>query len=496
MFVFNNCLNDARVLKEAQSLGKAGHEVEIVALLDKKTKALEQHEFFSIKRLALNPIHIRLIRLFSNPFNAIQKLLSKPKKVIPTVTVPKPPFLRRLKRQVTDYREKYVNREGVKNAEWYLKIPLFFSLLIAFIILKLIRLIRIIRSVFLKIKRKIKLLLIALSRSLIQQPLRYLLLPYHKYFVYYDFYKKAIKYSLKYPAEVSHCHDLNTLKIGIKLKQKMGVKLVYDSHELYLHKNRLTPASKFKQRYLRKIESKGMAISDCVITVGDCIAEWLGNEYKTQIPQVVINAPEYRIAERIEDIDLSKIIGIPNHLNLMVYSGSITFNRGIENIIKAVAKVPDVYFVMMGFGTDQFKQMLIDLIQAENVADRISFFGPVAHQEVSTYLSSADFGVAPIMNICLSYYYCAPNKLFEFVQASLPVLASDFPEMSKVVNDYKIGLTFNPADVEDIAESIRTIISDKELQAKFKANTAKAAKRFQWKNEEQKLIDIYTKIAG
>lgn len=488
-------MNDARVLKEAHSLGNAGHHVEIVALLDKKTVVLEQHEFFSIKRLALNPIHIRLIRLFSNPINALRGFFSKPKQALPEVKVYKPLFLRKLKRQVSEFREKYVNREALKAAKWYEQVPLFFALFFAFIVMKLIRLTRIIRRLYFKLKRQIKLGIIGISRTLIQKPLRFILLPYHKYFVYYDFYKKAVAYSLENKVDVVHCHDLNTLKIGIEIKKRTGAKLVYDSHELYLHKNRLVPASKFKVNYLKKLEAEGMKIADKVITVGDCIAEWMGNEYKVEKPEVVINAPEFRLAERSDEIDLRKIIGVPDHLTLMVYSGSITFNRGVENIIRAVAKVPEVYFVMMGFSTDQFKQSLVDLIKEEQVGDRVSFFGPVAHNEVSTFLSSADFGVAPIMNICLSYYYCAPNKLFEFVQASLPVLASNFPEMSKVVNDYNIGFTFDPADVADIAAAISKMISDKASQSVFRKNTAKAAVRFQWKNEEQKLLDIYTKIA-
>lgn len=496
MFVFNNCLNDARVLKEATSLGNFGHEVEIVAILDKKTEPFEKHELFSIHRIKLNPLHIRLIRLFSNPLNAIRSLLGKPKKHIPKVRVRRPSFLGRMKRSVAAFRAQYVNREAITKMSWYQK-PFIFSLLIlAYLVLRIIRVVYVFKRLYYRLKRQLKLGVIAFSRAIIQKPLRFLLLPYHKYFVYYDFYQRAVKRGVEHPTDVVHCHDLNTLKIGVKLKRETRCRLVYDSHELYRHKNRMHKVGRFKNWYLKRIEVEGMKLSDRVITVGECIADWLAKEYTTRKPEVVLNTPELRLASRNENCDLRKLLNVPSSSHLMVYSGSITFNRGVENIIRAVVKVPNLYFVMMGFSTDVFKQSLVDLIAKEQVGNRVSFYGPVPHNEVSTYLASADFGAAPIMNICLSYYFCSPNKLFEFVQASLPVIASNFPEMSKVVEDYEIGYTFDPADVDDIANCITKMISNKPQQDIFRANTKNAALRFQWKNEEVKLEKIYKELAS
>ena len=70
------------------------------------------------------------------------------------------------------------------------------------------------------------------------------------------------------------------------------------------------------------------------------------------------------------------------------------------------------------------------------MASRLAFFGPVPSDQVTLYAASADLGIAPIENVCLSYYYCSPNKLFEYLLAGLPVIASDFPEMRHIIDKY------------------------------------------------------------
>lgn len=324
-------------------------------------------------------------------------------------------------------------------------------------------------------------------------------MPFHKYFTYLDFYKQAMTLSLKDKVDIVHCHDLNTLKIGIDLKAKTGCKLVYDSHELYLHKNRLDSVGSFKKMLLTRIESKGMKSADLVITVGYKIADWLAKEYKSETPTVILNAPGLRKIDAdsaSSEKSLRRALQIPEGQKLMVYSGGITFNRGLENILKAVAQVPEIHFVMMGFGSETYLDSLRSLISEYNIESRVDFFGPVEHYEVPQYLSSADFGVAPIINICLSYYYCSPNKLFEFIQARLPVISSNFPEMQRVVDEYEIGFTFDPEDVSEIVSAISEMISDNQRRLMYKANTDKAAERYNWDIESESLLSHYTKLTA
>ena len=69
---------------------------------------------------------------------------------------------------------------------------------------------------------------------------------------------------------------------------------------------------------------------------------------------------------------------------------------------------------------------------SEKVGDRFRIFGPVPHEQVTSITQQADLGIAPIQNVCLSYYYCAPNKVFEYLLGGIPVIGSNFPELKKM----------------------------------------------------------------
>ena len=508
MFVFNNCANDARVLKEAKTLSEAGHDVEIVAFLDKKTVPEEQREGFRIKRLKLNPIHLRVIRFFGNPipyltgrhrtvsgqseentgrsgvFGKLQDGVERwDKKVGARVSA---------KHQVTLHNDSITHPESRKQVLQLAKSsPTFLLQLISFAIGYLpLKGIIVTRNLLVKG-------LTMLVRFFVQKPLRWILLPYHKYFTYYNFYRNALKYSRTNPRQVYHCHDLNTLKIGIKLKEEQGAKLVYDSHELYLHKNRVKKPGAYKIRLLTKIETQGMQMADAVITVGACIADWLVKEYQSKTPFVIHNAPAYREQESVNtELSLRNELGIGSDEFLLVYSGGITFNRGLEQVIEASSRIDNLRFVMMGYGSEAYLDSLKKRIKKFNAQEKIHFFGPVPHEQVSSSLSSADCGIAPIINICLSYYYCAPNKLFEFVQARLPILASNFPEMQKVVNDFDLGATFDPEDPDNIEKVIKEMINNPERRKEFQSHSHSAAKAYNWKVEEEKLVGIYKNLAS
>lgn len=507
MFVFNNCANDARVLKESATLVKAGFDVEVVAFLDRKTVPFETREGVRIVRLRTDPINARLIRIFGNPLHYRPKWLKR-KVRIPRSTKPtlrrRSESLRRIKVLLRALRLRALDRLGVsyENMEHakaeltrqaiplFMKAPLLMTQL-GFIYVVLVGW-RFFHRLLRRGKRYLKKGVRSISRNLIQEPLRWLLRPAHRYFVYFDFFWKARRHSMAQPADIYHCHDLNTLLIGIVLRKKHNAKLVYDSHELYLHKNRLKPAGKFKTILLRYIERKGMRAADRVITVGACIAEWMAKEYQSELPAVIINAPRQRDETQLRNnVSLRTALEVKDGDFLLIYSGGITFNRGLENVIKAVNQIDGLRFVMLGYGSDAYVSSLKALIHSEGAEEKVSFFGPVPHYEVASYLASADCGIAPILNICLSYYYCSPNKLFEYVQARLPVLASDFPEMKLVVNENDIGFTFNPDEIESIKTAIRKMMDNPSERKRFKENTQKAAEKYRWAVEEKKLEGIY-----
>jgi glycosyltransferase involved in cell wall biosynthesis len=149
----------------------------------------------------------------------------------------------------------------------------------------------------------------------------------------------------------------------------------------------------------------------------------------------------------------------------------------------------------MGYSNNNYENKLRAIASDKDVASRLAFFGPVPTDEVTLYASSADVGVAPIENVCLSYYYCSPNKLFEYLIAGLPVIASDFPEMRQIIDEYGVGTTFDPSVPEDIARAAMEILKAPEKWEDITKKTDALASTYNWENESRKLIDIYQSLS-
>ena len=118
----------------------------------------------------------------------------------------------------------------------------------------------------------------------------------------------------------------------------------------------------------------------------------------------------------------------------------------------------------------------------------------VSPNEVISICSVADVGIHPIENTCLNHFYCLPNKLFQYIQAGIPVLCSDFPEMRKIVDGYKVGEVFDVEDVNNISNTINIFFEDMEKLMEYKNNCIKASATLNWNIEKIKLLDIYSQL--
>lgn len=437
MFVYNDCTHDARVLKEAKTLTDAGFNVRIIALEGSNLPKIEQRDGFIIERVGKGT-HLSL---------EILKFCSK------------------IFRLGIDLRTKNIIENS--NPKLYQRILFALISLPGFFVYKAMR------STYL-IWRKLMAVLTSFA-------------PFLNFFT--GFYWSAFSAAKKNKADIYHAHDLNTLPAGWLAKKRLGGKLIYDSHELYVERNTIQKPSEFAKKSTAMLEKFLLKSVDETITVNQSIAEELKNRYAIKMPAIVMNTPAYNIIEKPKSLRLE--LNIPLDKRIIIYSGSMTFNRGLEELIQSLIYLPEYVLILMGYGNESYLGELKNTAKSAGVQNRLYFFGPVPHEEVATYLASADVGAAPIKNAALSYYLCSPNKLFEFIQAGIPVVGSNFPELTRVITEQKIGYTFNPKDPEDIAQTIQKIFADSNTYQLMKNNTKEAAKLYNWEIESQKLIEVY-----
>jgi glycosyltransferase involved in cell wall biosynthesis len=281
-------------------------------------------------------------------------------------------------------------------------------------------------------------------------------------------------------ADVYVCNDLYTLPVGAFMKL-LGKRIIYDSHELYPDLVGGTPH--YLRRLMRSIESLLIRSADVVVTVNDFIATELSSRYNISYPIVIMNCPRTAtsITTNRRKAERRKIV---------LYSGTFWQERGLENVVLACKYLRrDIQVVFRGEGAieSKLRDMSRDL---ENcVIEK-----PVPIGEVIRKAAEADVGIVPYLPTTLNNLYASPNKLFEYLQAGLPVIGSDLPFVRKVIVENDIGLVFDPFDPKDIARAMNHITQDKVLEAK-KANVEKIRSRFSWEVESRKLLDAISSLS-
>ena len=449
MFVFNPFIHDARVLKEAKILTEAGHDIRIIAFLTDEVVPYEERDGFRIYRVALDPIHRKIMRLISLPARLATKLIG------PKHQQPAKSFVS-------------TKSEGIAGSESKEKIPekspiLYRSSWWIYVIL-----------------HRILVFLVNLLPNV--------------YLSYLDYWYRSFRLVRKESADVYHAHDLNTLPVALLCSRLAKGQLVYDSHELWLDRNRPTQRSRLNAQIVRRIERFLVRRADAVITVSQSIANVLSGRYGIPQPTVVMNTPDYHPVERCSL--LRDEMGIPQGHRIVLYVGRITFNRGIEELLQSLRYLNGCSLVLMGYRPDNYVADLKRFIESEGLTERVHFFGPVPFEEVPKYAASADIGVVLFRNVGLSYYYSSPNKLFECMAAGLPVVGSNFPDLKRYIEGYNFGVTCDPDNPRDIADAINYILSDECRYNQMRDNALEAAKVFNWQNESRKLLTLYEGLSS
>lgn len=322
------------------------------------------------------------------------------------------------------------------------------------------------------IARRFKLLTRKMPKNLVAQIVKYLEFCF-SVFLYYK--KKEVK--------IVNVHSLGLLPLGVALKYLYGTKLIYDAHELETEKN---GDRGFRKKLSKWIEGFLINRVDMTIVVSESIADWYAKAYSITRPAVVLNAPNRR--ELIKTNHFRSNLGIREDQVILLYQGGLASGRGVDLIVEAFKSRngDNAVVVFMGYGS------LTEKIKKHAADNKNIFYYPAVSPEiVLEYTASADIGLSLIENTCLSYFYCMPNKLFEYAMAGLPVLVSNMKDMVALVNEYKMGGIVEDFSVVGINQAIDEMLN-LDL-GEMKNNAYRAACDHAWAIQEGKLIDAYRK---
>ncbi len=284
-------------------------------------------------------------------------------------------------------------------------------------------------------------------------------------------------------------NDLDTLLPNFLISKLFGKKLVYDSHELFTEIAELNNRPTIRKVWLTVEESIFPTLKN-VYTVNDSIAVFYQKKYAVAVSVIKNIAPV--LTNKTIDVALAKKIK-GNQKMLILQGSGINMERGAEEAIQMMLYLEDTILYIIG-GGDIFEN-LKELANTLNLHGKVYIKDKMPYEELMEYTKIADLGLSLDKGTNLNYEYSLPNKIFDYIQAQIPVLASNRKEVAKLVNSENIGLVIDSHKPKALADAVKRIFADTAQYATWKKNLQNAANRYHWEKEREKLNVIYQNLS-
>jgi len=297
-------------------------------------------------------------------------------------------------------------------------------------------------------------------------------------FLFYAEYNiRLFFYLLNAKTDAFLANDTDTLPANFFAAFLRRKPLIFDAHEMF---------PEVPEVYNRKIVKWVWTMIENIFfphlenayTVCQSIADYYNSRYSINM-QVIRNIPVPFTQNRFE-----RPIQAPGK-RILLYQGAVNEGRGIEYIIDAMPFLRNCVFYVVGDG--DILELLKQKVEDMQLQSKVIFVGRIPFEQLGAYTRCANIGINILENKGLSYYYSLPNRFFDYLQANIPSLSSNFPEMRKMYSKYEgIGMLAQNNEPEYLAETIRQML----LRTWSKRAFDIANKELTWENEAAKLLNI------
>ena len=303
--------------------------------------------------------------------------------------------------------------------------------------------------------------------------------------LFYAFFNVRLFFFLLFKkADMLLANDLDTLLPNFLVSKIKKIPLIYDTHEYFTGVPELSGRPVVRKIW-KSIERAIFPKLKDIITVNQSIANLYKTEYGKDLT-VVRNIPETRPLINIKN---RKDLNLPEHKKIIILQGSgINIQRGSEEAVEAMKYIDNACLLIVGDGD---VLPLLKKYVAENLMeDKVIFIPKQSPENLIHYTANANLGLTLDKDTNINYRFSLPNKLFDYIHAGIPVLASPLVEIEKIITEFNIGCCIESHNPKHIAEKMQFMLADSPVRDDWKKNLTFAAKQLNWKEEQKKLIAV------
>jgi len=283
-------------------------------------------------------------------------------------------------------------------------------------------------------------------------------------------------------------NDLDTLLPCFIISKLFRRKLVYDAHEYFTGQHSLVERS-LKHWLWKKLEKRLLPKIKHMLTVSEGIADIYKAEYGVD-PVVVRNlSPSSKaiIARSRNELDIDN-----NQLLVILQGTGINPGRGGDQLIKAVADIEGVKLIILGEGDEM--ESIRENAAKKGLDGKVIFLPRMSWDSMMSYTKCCDAGLSLDLDTCINQRYSLPNKLFDYISAGIPVIASPLPEVKAIIDKYNCGIILKEVTPDDIAEALKKLRDDVALLKFLKQNASSASGDLAWEKEKIKEQALFMSV--
>ncbi len=298
--------------------------------------------------------------------------------------------------------------------------------------------------------------------------------------------------------DLIHAHDFRMLGVAARAVDRAraagrDVKLVWDAHEWLPGARPRRDNARWLPAHLGYVREY-VGHADAVVTVSDTLADLLVRDHALpERPTVVLNAPVTATPDT-EAPGLRERCGLRPDTPLLVYSGAMAVQRGLDTVVEALPLLPGVHLALVvADPAAAYVRQVVARAARHGVGDRVHVLPYVPHRQLVAFLATADIGLIPLHH-WPNHEIALITKFFEYAHARLPIVVSDVRTMAETVRATGQGEVFRARDAADLARAVRAVLADPARYRAAYEGEDSPLPGWTWEAQAERLDALYRRL--